>query len=844
MAPTHTWWPGSITRITTYDVYGRVISRSGSFVTSAFVIANASGVGFNTFDESPTDIAYNSSSHQFLVVWETEVSLGNSQWDIWARHVSPSGTMGSYLQIATTASTERDAAAAYNPDSDQYLVVWGSVNKATAVAEVIGRRLTGSGTVITTDNILISTAWAEDARPDVIYRAASGRYLAAWQQTEDIYSRGVLPDGTLAGSATVIANTVQKEANPRLAADEAGLLLIWQRHNSSTGDDVYGRALNNSGHPTGSPFPIQETAGAQQRPAIAYGANGRSQLAWQDDREGGWDLYTASLDHRYQVTHIQYDYDPLYRLVSADYSGDFDGEYAYAYDAVGNRTAYTTTITGTTVITYQYDAANRLLESVEVGGDTTTYEWDDAGRLITTTVGLNISRVYTYSQDGDLTAALVDGLLTTFVYDGQGHRLQMSVADEVVTYTLDYAAGSRVLFEEGGAFSDTKHYLYGLACLGEQVDADDAQNSAWRYYQRDGQNLVRQTTNEETAVTLAWTFTPEGAVLLGEEGPVTNLDCSGNAIYDFSTGLIFKNGNYFDPSNGIWITLSGVVIYQVWVPQRDKRRSNGRERKWLYIFLFLLLIVLFLAGCGDGERPALVPLGSTPTSACPPTATPSYREIEYPLDSQLKGYFIFVDGDPYWHSNGQLTQAWTSDEMMKVALNLEDAVLGANGYVGEKGFLTTNEWANAFGISHNKPVRLVRQSGNVAQATWQNVGTGTRPYIALSPRLGGLGGVDTLRHEMAHLWDGHYGWQLSKGMNTAVGRMAYETDFINHGYFSNYYGETGIAFDMSSDPTKEDFAESVRGYLKNGDGNNPHWSDDYPEVLAPAFIDIRKNKWG
>ncbi|MCP4359515.1 MAG: hypothetical protein GY796_16010, partial [Chloroflexi bacterium] len=55
------------------------------------------------------------------------------------------------------------------------------------------------------------------------------------------------------------------------------------------------------------------------------------------------------------------------------------------------------------------------------------------------------------------------------------NRLQMSTAGEVTTYTLDYAADFRVLFEQGGAFSDTKHYLYGRACLGEQVDADDPQ---------------------------------------------------------------------------------------------------------------------------------------------------------------------------------------------------------------------------------------------------------------------------------------------------------------------------------------------------------------------------------
>jgi hypothetical protein len=89
--------------------------------------------------------------------------------------------------------------------------------------------------------------------------------------------------------------------------------------------------------------------------------------------------------------------------------------------------------------------------------------------------------------------------------------------------------------EQGGAFADTKHYLYGLQCIGEQADADDLEKAEWRYYHRDGQPLVRQTSNSDGAITFAWAYSPEDAVLLGEKGPVTNLDCG--AIYDWNTGL-------------------------------------------------------------------------------------------------------------------------------------------------------------------------------------------------------------------------------------------------------------------------------------------------------------------
>ncbi len=60
-------------------------------------------------------------------------------------------------------------------------------------------------------------------------------------------------------------------------------------------------------------------------------------------------------------THVvTYGYDDLYRLTSANVSGDLTASYSYAYDVLGNRMAYTAALTNTVVTTYTYDAANRL----------------------------------------------------------------------------------------------------------------------------------------------------------------------------------------------------------------------------------------------------------------------------------------------------------------------------------------------------------------------------------------------------------------------------------------------------------------------------------------------------
>ena len=170
--------------------------------------------------------------------------------------------------------------------------------------------------------------------------------------------------------------------------------------------------------------------------------------------------------------------------------------------------------------------------------------------------------------------------------------------------------------------------------MGEHVTNTNDNSTEWRQYTYDGNALVRQTTDSSEAVTFAWTFSPEGAVVLGEEGPVSHLACSGDAVYDFSTGLIFKNGRYYDPGNGIWLTGSGVVAFFGVTRRKKNRHQRRREKKlagidrvtWLWI---LILLVVLLAGCGSDPTPTPIPNSVNPTETCTPTplAVPLHRHL-------------------------------------------------------------------------------------------------------------------------------------------------------------------------------------------------------------------------
>jgi YD repeat-containing protein len=130
---------------------------------------------------------------------------------------------------------------------------------------------------------------------------------------------------------------------------------------------------------------------------------------------------------------ITYTYDPLGRLTGAEYS---TGErYEYAYDAVGNRTAYTVTtpLAGTAVTTYTYDAANRLLISSSPQR-LITYTWDARGNLIG-----DGTFTYAYNAAGKMVRAQSITATIAYTYTADGLRVAQAVAGTVTTYAWDWA---------------------------------------------------------------------------------------------------------------------------------------------------------------------------------------------------------------------------------------------------------------------------------------------------------------------------------------------------------------------------------------------------------------------
>jgi hypothetical protein len=177
---------------------------------------------------------------------------------------------------------------------------------------------------------------------------------------------------------------------------------------------------------------------------------------------------------------------------------------------------------------------------------------------------------------------------------------------------LDYAGGNRILAEE--TLTGTTYYLYGHDCLGEQRDGE------WLYYLSDVEGYVRQGMDSQGRVVSTWMFDPDGTLLEGPEGPVSHLICGG--VYDGSTGLIYRDGSYFDPMLGVWLALVPLVVVQSWRGRKKKRRGMP----WVLVVVVMIGMSGVLVGCcvPAPPTPTIPPTCvDIPTSTLPPTWTPS-----------------------------------------------------------------------------------------------------------------------------------------------------------------------------------------------------------------------------
>ena len=235
-------------------------------------------------------------------------------------------------------------------------------------------------------------------------------------------------------------------------------------------------------------------------------------------------------------------YDASDRLTS--YTGADGSTLGYDYDATGNRTQQTAN--GTTTAYTIDPASNRVTQvssapystaysynangSRTAFGTTRIYTYDAAGRLTTYTGSGHTAR-YQYNGLGERVAKTVDGVITYFVYDEQGHLIGEYDAAATATRETVYLGDLPMLVLGGGA----TYYVH----------AD------WR-------NAPRQLDNGQQQAVWAWDPAP-----FGDRAPNSNPQNLGTSFtwnarfpgqyWDDESRLLYNYQRTYDPAIGRYL---------------------------------------------------------------------------------------------------------------------------------------------------------------------------------------------------------------------------------------------------------------------------------------------------
>jgi hypothetical protein len=258
-----------------------------------FAIRQAAGI-----DSEPA-VAYNSQTHEYLVVWIKASTSGMGP--LMGQRVSESGTL-SGNPITISALALGGISVTYNAAQNQFLVAYTS--GILPDYAIYGQLLDATGTLVGTSVLLIAAA----DHPKILYNSLAGNYLLLGVTAGDIYSRKIGANGQPLAAAQNVSNNPTNNYSSFAAAyapvtstaTPTGRYLLAKWAVDLMMLDSDGKPLNTLYNPNLGwydaqiPFKAGSQTGGEYNVSIAYGDTsgysmwGKAFLVVWSDRNNSW----------------------------------------------------------------------------------------------------------------------------------------------------------------------------------------------------------------------------------------------------------------------------------------------------------------------------------------------------------------------------------------------------------------------------------------------------------------------------------------------------------------------------------------------------------------------------
>jgi hypothetical protein len=292
------------------EVLGQTVDASGAPSGAQHRLTHVGPDGASVDAARNPDVVYNPHANEFLLV--SSNAIGNDE-DIAVQRVGLDGTpVGPSRQVSEAGGVgpgsdgdNQRPRVAYDPDTDEYLVVWLDNRNSTPGGEIRAQRVNAStlAQVGAADFFVsdIASGNTNAQRVDVDY--GGGSYLVTWSDltaggSEQILSRRVTSGGAVAGGEVRLS---QQSSDPQFEADRPAVaynpvpnefLVVWHGdldNGVGSGEsEIFGQRVSTAGAQVGSDLRISQQ-GADgdlesdaEEPAVAADTgSGEYLVTWQ-----------------------------------------------------------------------------------------------------------------------------------------------------------------------------------------------------------------------------------------------------------------------------------------------------------------------------------------------------------------------------------------------------------------------------------------------------------------------------------------------------------------------------------------------------------------------------------
>ena len=259
---------------------------------SGGVVAGGFPISSSTAGESDPDVSYNPQLNEFVVVW---AEYGGGSWDIHGQRVATDGSLvAANFPITTAGSTQRFPAVASR--TGQSLVVWVGPGDLS----IEGQRINSTGGLVGGAFNIAGLVQSSHRWPDVAYSSGDDEYLVVWADdlgagaSWDVFGALVDPNTGNVGATISISTASNNQTQPQVAynATDGQFMVVWSdARNGGTAKDIYGQRVGSDGALGGILVGVNTAISTalpdQYRPAVAYNGNSnRYEVVWQDYYNG------------------------------------------------------------------------------------------------------------------------------------------------------------------------------------------------------------------------------------------------------------------------------------------------------------------------------------------------------------------------------------------------------------------------------------------------------------------------------------------------------------------------------------------------------------------------------